>query len=208
MIMAVFLFPAGIFAGGIPDDLRIGTHEKIISPAFQLFSAGCIQHFIIFPLICDPHIFIPHFVSNIVTGIICKVSGQNCICACMHRIIIRDNHTGSGSKKQSFYCWSVAMEKSEGRRTAKVRKVVLWRWMLQGLCNTIRYALKISTSGINSEIPLRRTKGICCGAGSGIGCGSGCRAEAEGRQDPRISAHPGREAPVKLRCRDRFGRRG
>ena len=58
MIMAVFLFPAGIFAGGIPDDLRIGTHEKIISPAFQLFSAGGIQHFIIFPLICDPHIFL------------------------------------------------------------------------------------------------------------------------------------------------------
>ena len=158
MIMAVFLFPAGIFAGGIPDDLRIGTHEKIISPAFQLFSAGGIQHFIIFPLICDPHIFIPHFVSNIVTGIICKVSGQNCICACMHRIIIRDYHTGSASKKQSFYCWSVAMKK-----------------------NVTVHSLKISTSGINSEIPLRRTKGICCGAGSGIGCGSGCRAEAEGR---------------------------
>ena len=26
------------------------------------------------------------------------------------------------------------------------------------------HPLKISTSGINSEIPLRRTKGICCGA--------------------------------------------
>ena len=115
MIMADLLFPAGIFAGGIPDDLRIGTHEKIISPAFQLFSAGGIQHFIIFPLICDPHIFIPHFVSNIVTGIICKVSGQNCICACMHRIIIRDNHTGSALKKQSFYCRSVAMKKIGGQ---------------------------------------------------------------------------------------------
>ena len=130
-------------------------------------------------------IFILHFVSNIVTGIICKVSGQNCICACIHRIIIRDYHTGSTPKKQSFYCWSVAM-----------KKIV-----------TV-HPLKISTSGINSEIPLRRTKGICCGAGSGIGCGSGCRVEAEGRQDLRISVHPGREVPVKLRCRDRFGRRG
>ncbi len=53
---------------------------------------------------------------------------------------------------------------------------------VQGLC-TIRYALKISTSGINSEIPLRRTKVFVAVLGSGIGCGSGCRAEAEGRQD-------------------------
>ena len=34
------------------------TYQKVISPPLQFFSAGRIQHFIIFPSICDPHCII------------------------------------------------------------------------------------------------------------------------------------------------------
>ena len=55
VIMAVFLFPARIFFFRVPDDLRVWSYQKVISPPLQFFSAGRIQHFIIFPSICYPH---------------------------------------------------------------------------------------------------------------------------------------------------------
>ena len=55
VIMAVFLFPARIFFFRVPDDLRVWSYQKVISPPLQFLSAGRIQHFIIFPSICYPH---------------------------------------------------------------------------------------------------------------------------------------------------------
>ena len=55
VVVPVFLFPA---AGGVwcvPDDLRVGAYQYIISPALELLAAGGVQYFIIFPMICNPH---------------------------------------------------------------------------------------------------------------------------------------------------------
>ncbi|MCG4587583.1 hypothetical protein L0P56_19145, partial [Anaerosalibacter bizertensis] len=38
VIMSVHMLPATVFAGSIPDYLRVRTNQKIIPPALQLFS--------------------------------------------------------------------------------------------------------------------------------------------------------------------------
>jgi len=55
VVMTVFLFPSLMVVGRFPDDLRVRTHQNVISPTLQFLSAGRIQHFIIFPIICNPH---------------------------------------------------------------------------------------------------------------------------------------------------------
>ena len=54
-IARVKLTPAAVILGGEPDDLRVGTHEEIFSPAFELFPVGGVEHLIILPLIGFPH---------------------------------------------------------------------------------------------------------------------------------------------------------
>jgi hypothetical protein len=55
VIMGVHIFPAPAYLWGIPDNLRVRTDQDIFSPAFQFFSAGGVNYFIFFPLICNPH---------------------------------------------------------------------------------------------------------------------------------------------------------
>ncbi len=55
VVMTVFLFPAGVFVGRVPDDLGIRPYKEIVSPAFQLFAAGGVEYFIISPVVCNPH---------------------------------------------------------------------------------------------------------------------------------------------------------
>ena len=55
VIVSVLLFPAAVFSWCIPDDLRVGTYQDIIAPAFQLLTAGGVYYFIIFPCIGCPH---------------------------------------------------------------------------------------------------------------------------------------------------------
>ena len=40
VIMSVFFRPALMVMGGIPNDLGVGTHQYIVTPAFQLLAAG------------------------------------------------------------------------------------------------------------------------------------------------------------------------
>lgn len=55
VIVAIRMLPSAVIFWGIPDDLRVRTYQKIVAPALQLFAAGGINHFIIFPFICYPH---------------------------------------------------------------------------------------------------------------------------------------------------------
>ena len=56
VIVTVHFLPAFMISGGVPDDLGIGTNQEIIPPAFQFLASGGIYYFIIFPIICNPHI--------------------------------------------------------------------------------------------------------------------------------------------------------
>ena len=58
MIVPVHFFPAGMFFLCIPDHLWVGTNQKIFSPSFQFFTFRSVNYFIIFPTVCNPHIFI------------------------------------------------------------------------------------------------------------------------------------------------------
>ena len=51
VVMSVQMFPFFYFFWCIPDDLWIGAQQDIVSPPLQLFSAGGIYDFIIFPVI-------------------------------------------------------------------------------------------------------------------------------------------------------------
>src|SRR5699024_12418440 len=55
VVMTVRLLPAGQCARCIPDDLGIRAYQLVRAPAFQLFSFGSIQYFIISPVVGDPH---------------------------------------------------------------------------------------------------------------------------------------------------------
>ena len=55
VVMGVHIFPAPAYFWGVPDNLRVRTDQDIFAPAFQLFTAGGVNYFIFFPLICNPH---------------------------------------------------------------------------------------------------------------------------------------------------------
>ena len=57
VVMTVQMLPFLPFLLGVPDDLGIGAEKDIASPALQFFSTGGIDHFIILPVICNPHEF-------------------------------------------------------------------------------------------------------------------------------------------------------
>ena len=61
VIMPVHLFPTAVLLRRIPDDLRIRTDQQIITPALQLFAFGSVQHFVVFPVVSNPHtVYILH----------------------------------------------------------------------------------------------------------------------------------------------------
>ena len=61
VIVAVTFLPAAVCFRRIPDDLRIRTDQQIITPAFQLFAFGSVQHFVVFPVVSNPHtVYILH----------------------------------------------------------------------------------------------------------------------------------------------------
>ena len=47
--------PTAVAALTLPDGLRIGTHQYLLTPALQLLAAAAIQQLIILPTICYPH---------------------------------------------------------------------------------------------------------------------------------------------------------
>ena len=59
VVVRVGLFPL-LAAGRFPYDLRVRTDELIAAPELEFFTVGRIQYLIIFPGICNPHIFL-HF---------------------------------------------------------------------------------------------------------------------------------------------------
>ena len=59
VIAALRVAPAAVRARRLPDRLRVGPHQNLLSPAFELFSAAAVQQLIIFPTVRDPHTFSP-----------------------------------------------------------------------------------------------------------------------------------------------------
>ena len=55
VIMCVWMIPPAVCLFSIPDYLRVRADQDVITPAFQLFPAGTVYDFIIFPTICNPH---------------------------------------------------------------------------------------------------------------------------------------------------------
>ena len=68
VIVRIPVLPSFLCLRGIPDHLRIRAHKEILPPPFQFLPVGRINHFIVFPSICNPHmiisflylIFVPH----------------------------------------------------------------------------------------------------------------------------------------------------
>jgi hypothetical protein len=56
VIMGIRMFPF-TSAGRLPDNLRIGPDQPVFAPALQFLSIGCIDHFIIFPVIRQVHFY-------------------------------------------------------------------------------------------------------------------------------------------------------
>ena len=56
MIMGVSLTPQGAAAPGAPNDLRVGTDEKNLTPSLEPLAVGSVDALIIFPGRSDPHI--------------------------------------------------------------------------------------------------------------------------------------------------------
>ena len=54
-IAAVICLPALMSTGGIPNSLRIGSHEDLVAPALQLLAPSAVDKFIIFPMFRKPH---------------------------------------------------------------------------------------------------------------------------------------------------------
>ena len=57
VIMSIHIMPATACLRGIPDYLRVRSDQDIFSPSFQLLTAGSVNYFIFFPVICNPHIY-------------------------------------------------------------------------------------------------------------------------------------------------------
>ena len=55
VIVAVGMAPSPVLFRSIPDDLGVGAHQQVVSPALQFFALGTVNYFIIFPLVCKPH---------------------------------------------------------------------------------------------------------------------------------------------------------
>ena len=55
VIVPVWLFPCMVCPWRIPYHLRVWPYQHIVSPPFQLFAGGSIQHLIVLPVICNPH---------------------------------------------------------------------------------------------------------------------------------------------------------
>ena len=59
MIPSLCVAPAAIRTRRLPDRLRIRSHQNLLSPAFEFFSAAAVQQLIIFPTVRDPHTLSP-----------------------------------------------------------------------------------------------------------------------------------------------------
>ena len=59
VVVAVGFLPAEVILVGVPYYLGIGTDKKIISPSLKLLPGGSVYYLIIFPIICNPHIYSP-----------------------------------------------------------------------------------------------------------------------------------------------------
>ena len=57
VIVGVGALPARQAPLCVPDHLGVRPHQLIGAPALQLFSGGGVQHLIVFPSVCDPHVF-------------------------------------------------------------------------------------------------------------------------------------------------------
>ena len=55
VVVCIGSFPALQGPLRLPDHLRVRPDEQIIAPALEFFTRGRIQHFIITPLIRNPH---------------------------------------------------------------------------------------------------------------------------------------------------------
>ena len=51
VIVAIHFFPAFVFFGGIPDNLRVRADQQVVPPALQFFALGAVYYFIIVPFI-------------------------------------------------------------------------------------------------------------------------------------------------------------
>ena len=60
VVVGVRLPPPAVFLGGIPDDLWIRADQKIVPPAFQLFSFSTVYDLVIVPVLCNPHSWLLH----------------------------------------------------------------------------------------------------------------------------------------------------
>ena len=54
VIMGVGPAPRSV-PGSVPDDLGIRTDQAVLAPALKFFSLRCINYFIVFPLVGNPH---------------------------------------------------------------------------------------------------------------------------------------------------------
>ncbi|SBW07403.1 hypothetical protein KL86CLO1_12297 [uncultured Eubacteriales bacterium] len=66
-VPGIGLLPPPVGALGLPDGLRVGTYQRVLPPALQLFPAAAVDELIILPLIGNPHIGFLRLIAYLVS---------------------------------------------------------------------------------------------------------------------------------------------
>ena len=56
VVVSIHVFPSTAYLWGVPDHLWVRAYQCVFSPAFKFFTAGSVNYFVFFPVICNPHI--------------------------------------------------------------------------------------------------------------------------------------------------------